>query len=155
VVLQAIIVDDAQSSVTCTNSVNMEYSSQKCTAAVVGALASDLVGLHVAGGVVVANNASCFLGDSSQCSAHLSSSDAGLFYAMLRILTTDMSQLWYYFEHVVSFCGLDADLLGELITTEALDFFGECAASTPSPRSPLPYTPVRHEAAIHIRIEIL
>jgi len=127
VVLKATIIDDAQSSVTCNNRVQLEYNSLKCTSLVAGPLASSLIGLHVAGGVVVSNNASCSAGHSSQCSAHLSSSDTDLFYAMLRILTTDIHQLLYYFEHVVSFCGLHAGLLGELISTEALDFFGEFA----------------------------
>jgi len=144
VVLQATIVDDAQSRVTCNNSVQLEYNSLTCTSIVVGPLASRLVGLHVAGGVVVSNHASCSQEGSLQCSAHLSSSDTDLFYAMLRILTTDMHQLFYYFEHVVSFCGLDAGLLGELISAEALDFFGEFATLTPLPCfcQKHPHTPI-------------
>ena len=144
VVLQATIVDDAQSRVTCNNSVQLEYNSLTCTSIVVGPLASRLVGLHVAGGVVVSNHASCSQGGSLQCSAHLSSSDTDLFYAMLRILTTDMHQLFYYFEHVVRFCGLDAGLLGELISAEALDFFGEFATFTPLPSfcQKHPHTPI-------------
>jgi len=134
-IVQATIVDGAESRVTCNNSVQLEYGSVRCNTLAVEPHASSLVGIIVAGGVVVSGNSSCLLGQSSQCSGHLSSSDAGLFYSILRILTTDMSQLWYYFEHVVSFCGLDAGLLGTLITTESLDFFGKCHFA-PSPHLP-------------------
>jgi len=40
--------------------------------------------------------------------------------------TTRTQGLGYYFEHSVDFCGLDAQLLGTLISKESLDFFGTC-----------------------------
>jgi len=87
--------------------------------------AAALNGVIVFGGVIVSSNETCTQGSGVECSGLLTSSDVGLFYSSLGIISKPAQELEYYFEHSVDFCKLDAPLLAALISKESLDFFGE------------------------------
>jgi hypothetical protein len=121
--MQVQIVDIVGARTICSNVVSLEHSSsQACQST----NADFLTNLVVSGGRIVSSNSTCSLGTGPECSAVLTSSDVGLFFDSLRIITTRSHGLDYYFEHSVDFCGLDAQLLGTLISKESRDFFGTC-----------------------------
>jgi len=120
--MQVQIVDIVGARTICSNMVSLEHSSSK---ACQNTDADFLTELVVSGGRIVSSNYTCSLGTGPECSAVLTSSDVGLFFDSLRIITRAHG-LGYYFEHSVDFCGLDGQLLGTLISKESLDFFGTC-----------------------------
>jgi len=129
--MEATLIDAVDMRVTCNNTISLEYSSLQCANTAEQTQHLKLLDTSVAGGIIVSTNATCVQGVSPECSARLSSSDVGLFFAILHIVTTQVHPFLYYFEHIVNFCGLDPNLLRALITTESLDFFGIFTPSTP------------------------
>ena len=117
------LIDTDGVHVTCNNSVYLEYTSTECNDDTMLPL-RQLSGKQVSGGTVLSSDVTCLAAQGHECAARLSSSDVGIFYAILRIVTTQLNPLVYYFRHIVHFCGLDTRLLAPLVTTQALGFFG-------------------------------
>jgi len=125
--MHVTIIDTISGPVTCNNSIYLQYNSVSCRDAQSPNIRLSLLGKRISGGVVLSNNITCLAysdNDHSQCTAHLSSSDVGLFYATLNVITGQLDPLTFHFKHRVFFCGLDMRLLRPLIDTESLDFFG-------------------------------
>ena len=119
--MQVTVIDTFDTPITCNNTVFLEYSSATCTS-VPGP--HHLPGKMVAGGTIIDSNTTCLLGEGGQCAAHLSSTDIGLFYSLLQMITSQIDPLLFHFQHAVDFCGLNAALLAPLITAESLVNYG-------------------------------
>ena len=117
------IIDSPAVSLHCETLVSLEYASTECTERVLQPL-RQLRGAKMAGGIVSSSEVVCLPSQGPDCVAQLSSTNAVLFYDMLRLLTVQLDPLAYSFRHRVHFCGLDTDLLATVITPEALGFFG-------------------------------
>jgi len=120
--MQVEIIDTVDVRTICSNTISFEYSSRECR----DASTVPVYDTGVSGGWIISSNSSCISGSDSDCSALLTSSDVGLFFDSLRIITAHSAGLGFYFEHSADFCGLDAQLLGMLISKEYVDFFGTC-----------------------------
>ena len=83
-----------------------------------------MTGKLVAGGFVIHSNATCLWVKGTECFAHLLSTEVGIFYAILQMTTSQIDPLFFNFQHTVDFCGLDATLLGPLITAASLAMHG-------------------------------
>jgi len=131
--IQITIIDSVATPVTCENMIYLEYNSVSCGQTtdaqnLPNTLPTSLAG-RVSGGILLSNNASCFSrqdGDAKACTAQLSASDVGLFFATLKLLTAQLDPMSYHFTHAVIVCGLDMRLLRPLILTPLLDFYGMC-----------------------------
>jgi len=128
--MQVTIIDGVDTSITCNNIIDLQINSADTTDTTDATdcdnrfLSHEITGKMVAGGMVLRSNTSCLRDESEECSAHLTSANVGLFYALLQIITSQVDPLSFYFEHSVDFCGLDTLLLRPLITAETLNVYG-------------------------------
>jgi hypothetical protein len=126
--IQITIIDTVATPVTCENMIYLEYNSVSCAQNLPNTLPTSLPA-RVSGGMLLSNNASCFSrqdADAKECTAQLSASDVGLFFATLKLLTAQLDPMSYHFKHAVIVCGLDMRLLRPLILTPLLDSYGMC-----------------------------
>jgi len=126
--IQITIIDTVATPVTCENMIYLEYNSVLCAQNLPNTLPTSLPA-RVSGGMLLSNNASCFSrqdADAKECTAQLSASDVGLFFATLKLLTAQLDPMSYHFKHAVIVCGLDMRLLRPLIFTPLLDSYGMC-----------------------------
>jgi len=126
------IIDSPAVSLHCETLVSLEYASTECSESVRLPL-RQLRGAKMSGGIVSSSEVACLPSQGPDCVAQLFSTNAVLFYDMLRMLTVQLDPLAYSFRHRVRFCGLDADLLAAVLTPDDVGFsgrYGECHART-------------------------
>ena len=138
--IQITIIDTLATPVTCENMIYLEYNSASCGGETGAQTLPNTLLLspaaRVSGGTILSNNASCLPrqnGDGKQCTAQLSSSDVGLFFATLKLLVAQLDPMSFYFTHGVIFCGLDMRLLRPLILAPLLDVYGVFTLHIPIP----------------------
>jgi len=119
--MQVTVIDTIDTPITCNNTVFLEYNSVSCTKVPESPY---LPGKRVAGGTIIHSNSTCLSGEGGECFAHLSSTEIGLFYSLLQMITSQIDPLLFHFRHTVDFCGLNAALLMPLISKESLIDYG-------------------------------
>ena len=115
------VVDTPSTPVTCTRTMKMAYTNEKCGAPAINS--AELLGRMALGGTIIASNASCTV-ENEDCVAELTSSDTGIFYDVLQIISTQVDPLSFSFTHSVVVCGVDVALLAPAITIETMQVFG-------------------------------
>ena len=130
--IQITIIDTLATPVTCENEIYLEYNSVSCGEQTLPNTLLSPLSTRVSGGTILSNNATCLPrqdGDARQCSAQLSGSDVGLFFATLKLLAAQLEPMSFYFTHGVIVCGLDMGLLQPLILAPLLHSYGVFSVS--------------------------
>jgi len=99
----------------------MAYTNEVCGAPAINS--AELLGRMALSGMIIASNASCTV-ENEDCVAELTSSDTGIFYDVLQIISTQVDPLSFSFTHSVVVCGVDVALLAPAITIETMQVFG-------------------------------